>query len=289
MARSLVSYLFRLSTQRMVSDAMVVRFALFLLLVMAVAPPATSADRMTVRLATATSTENSGLLERLLPPFEARTGYQVQVIAVGSGKALRLARDGSVDVVLVHAYEDELRFVAAGHGVNRRDVMHNDLVVVGPARDPAAVRGLTNAVEALQRIATSKSNFISRGDDSGTHKKEIALWQAAGVIPSGRWYREVGQGQARTLQMAHELQAYVLTDRSTWIAHRHKMSILVEGDARLYNRYGVIAVNPARHVDVNYLGAMRLIAWLTGRDGQAIIRDYRVRSKPLFFPLAVKS
>ncbi len=240
-----------------------------------------------MRLATATSTENSGLLERLLPTFESETDYRVHVIAVGTGKALRLARDGSVDVVLVHAYEDELRFVADGHGVNRRDVMYNDFVIVGPVSDPAGIRGLRDAVDALRRIGASQSSFLSRGDDSGTHKKERALWQAAGVIPSGAWYREVGQGQGRTLQMAHELQAYALTDRGTWIAHRRIMPILVEGDTRLNNRYGVIAVNPARYADVNYMGAMRLIGWLTGVRGQSLIRDYRIAGEPVFFPLAV--
>ncbi len=264
------------------------RLGLLLLALILVAAPPIKAGQTTVRLATATSTENSGLLQRLLPPFEGRTGYRVHVIAVGTGKALRLARDGNVDVVLVHAYEDELRFVADGYGVNRRDVMYNDFVIVGPLDDPAGIRGLQDAADALRRIAASQSSFVSRGDDSGTHKKERALWQAAGVTPSGSWYREVGQGQGRTLQMARELRAYVLTDRGTWIAHRRIMPILVEGDTSLYNRYGVIAVNPARHADVNYMGGMRLIGWLTGVRGQSIIRDYRIAGEPLFFPLAVE-
>ncbi|MFQ5995858.1 MAG: substrate-binding domain-containing protein [Acidiferrobacterales bacterium] len=264
------------------------RRCFLLLALMLVAVSSVKGDETTIRLATATSTENSGLLQRLLPPFEKRTGYRVHVIAVGSGKALRLARDGNVDVVLVHAYEDELKFVADGYGVNRRDVMHNDFAIVGPVSDPANIRGLQDATDALRRIAASQSSFVSRGDDSGTHKKERALWQAAGVTPSGSWYREVGQGQGRTLQMATELQAYALTDRGTWIAHRHIMPILVEGDARLYNRYGVIAVNPDRYVDVNYIGAMRLIGWLTGIRGQSIIRDYRIAGEPLFLPLAVE-
>jgi tungstate transport system substrate-binding protein len=260
---------------------------LLLALILAALPPV-KADEATIRLATATSTENSGLLQRLLPSFEKRTGYRVHVIAAGTGKALQLARDANVDVVLVHSYEDELKFVADGYGVNRRDVMHNDFVIVGPPRDPAGVRGLQDAADALRRIAASQSRFLSRGDDSGTHKKERALWQAAGVKPSASWYREAGQGQGRTLQMANELQSYALIDRGTWIAHRRIMPILVEGDARLYNRYGVIAVNPARYADVNYIGAMRLIGWLTGVRGQAIIRDYRIGGQPLFFPLAVE-
>ncbi|MFQ5759387.1 MAG: substrate-binding domain-containing protein [Acidiferrobacterales bacterium] len=267
---------------------MVTRLGLLLLALIVVVASPIKADQTTVRLATATSTENSGLLQRLLPPFEKRTAYRVHVIAAGTGKALQLARDGNVDVLLVHAYEDELKFVADGYGVNRRDVMYNEFVVAGPVDDPAGIRGLRDEAEALRRIAASQSSFLSRGDDSGTHKKERALWQAAGITPSGSWYREAGQGQGRTLQMARELQAYVLTDRGTWIAHRRIMPILVEGDARLYNRYGVIAVNPARYADVNYIGAMRLIGWLTGVRGQAIIRGYRIAGEPLFFPLAVE-
>ncbi len=264
------------------------RLSLLLLGLVLVALPVVKADQTTIRLATATSTENSGLLQRLLPPFEKRTGYRVHVIAAGTGKALQLARDGNVDVILVHAYEDELKFVTDGYGVNRRDVMYNDFIIVGPPDDPAGIQGLQDAAEALRRIAASRSNFLSRGDDSGTHKKERALWRAAGVMPSGGWYREAGQGQGRTLQMATELQAYVFTDRGTWIAHRRAMPILVEGDTRLYNRYGVIAVNPARYADVNYIGAMRLIGWLTGVSGQSIVRDYRIAGEPLFFPLAVE-
>lgn len=264
------------------------RPGLLLLALVLVAVCPVKADEATIRLATATSTENSGLLKRLLPPFEKRTGYRVHVIAAGTGKALQLARDGNVDLLLVHAYEAELKFVDGGYGVNRRDVMHNDFIVVGPVDDSAGIRGLRDAAEALRRIAASQSSFLSRGDDSGTHKKERALWQAAGITPSGSWYREAGQGQGRTLQMAGELRAYALTDRGTWIAHRRIMPALVEGDARLYNRYGVIAVDPARYADVNYIGAMRLIAWLTGVRGQAIIRDYRIAGEPLFLPLAVE-
>ena len=193
------------------------RLSLLLLAFILVSPSPIKADQTTVRLATATSTENSGLLQRLLPPFEGRTGYRVHVIAVGTGKALQLAQDGNVDVVLVHAYEDELRFVADGYGVNRRDVMYNDFIIVGPLEDPAGIRGLQDAAEALRRIAASQSGFVSRGDDSGTHKKERALWQAAGVTPTGRWYRQVWRGQGRTLQSAGELQAYVLYYSGTLI------------------------------------------------------------------------
>ncbi|WP_123401850.1 substrate-binding domain-containing protein [Inmirania thermothiophila] len=242
-----------------------------------------------VRLATTTSTENSGLLRAILPAFQGLTGYRVDVVAVGTGKALRMGRDGDVDVVLVHAPPAEARFVEAGYGVNRRAVMYNDFVLVGPARDPARVRGLMDAAEALRRIAAAGAPFLSRGDDSGTHKKERALWRAAAVAPQGRWYRETGQGMGRTLQMASELGAYTLVDRGTWLSQRARLAleVLVEGDARLRNPYSVIAVNPARWRDVNYLGAMALIAWLTSPEGQARIGAYRIGGEVLFHPVAV--
>ncbi len=242
-----------------------------------------------VRLATTTSTENSGLLETLLPPFEKRSGHQVHVIAVGTGKALRLAREGDVDLVLVHARAAEDKLVADGYGVNRRDVMYNDFVIIGPNSDPARIRGLRDAVAALTRIATAASPFISRGDESGTHKKEKALWQQAEIVPAGRWYREAGQGMGRVLLMAGELDAYTLTDRGTWLAYRERspLEVLAEGDERLFNPYGVIATNPGKYPEVNHDGAMRLIDWITSVEGQAIIRDFRIGGQPLFIPMAV--
>ena len=251
---------------------------------------APAGDRPAVRLATTTSTENSGLLEYLLPAFERATGYHVHVIAVGTGKALRMGRDGDVDVVLVHAPAAEAEFVAAGHGLRRHPVMHNDFLIVGPRDDPAHVRGLTDAAEALRRIAAARAPFVSRGDDSGTHKKERALWRAAGVQPKGRWYREAGQGMGRVLQMASELDAYTLTDRGTWLALRDGLALqpLVAGDERLYNPYGIIAVNPARHPGVNLAGARALIHWLTGQDGQRRIAAYRLHGEPLFHPDALR-
>ena len=245
----------------------------------------------TIRLATTTSTENSGLLRVLLPPFEQRTGYTVHVIAVGTGKALRMARDGNVDVVMVHAPKAERAFVQAGHGVNRRDLMYNDFIVVGPANDPAHIQGAVNVAAALARVATASSLFVSRGDDSGTHKKESELWAAASVKPAAPWYLEVGQGMGRTLQITNELEAYTLADRGTWLAMRGKMSlqVLVEGDTRLFNPYGIIAVNPARYPDINYAGAMALIAWVTSVDGQAIVGNFEIDGQPLFKPLAVKA
>lgn len=251
------------------------------------AGPAAGVDKI-LRLATTTSTENSGLLKFLLPRFERESGYKVHVISVGTGKALRMGRDGDVDVVLVHAPAAELRFVADGHGVDRRDVMYNDFIIVGPAADPAGVRGERDAAAALRRIAERGAVFVSRGDDSGTHKKERDLWQAAGVKPSGKWYLEAGQGMEQVLLMAGELGGYAVTDRGTWLAIRNKLPLQIssEGDTRLFNPYGIIAVNPARYPDTNYAGAKALIAWITSSSGQTLIADFKVNGAPLFVPSA---
>ncbi len=240
-----------------------------------------------LRLATTTSTENSGLLSYLLPAFEKRSGVSVHVIAVGTGKALRIARAGDVDVVMVHARPAERRFVADGHGVGRREFMYNDFVVVGPGNDPAKIADTDSVAEALQRIAASGSRFVSRGDDSGTHKKELALWQMAGVKPDRDWYVESGLGMGKVLQMASELDAYTLTDRGTWIAYRGhlELALLLQGDPPLFNPYGVIAVNPARHPHVNYAGATALIEWLASTQGQKMIARYTVDGQALFHPL----
>lgn len=248
------------------------------------------ADSDVVRLATTTSTENSGLLQDLLPRFHERTGLDVHVLAVGTGQALELGRRGDVDVVLVHAPPAEERFVDQGYGVNRRSVMYNDFVVVGPPSDPAAITAANDVGEALRRIAESESTFVSRGDDSGTHKKERSIWRDIGVTPQGRWYREAGQGMGKVLQIAGELHAYTLTDRGTWLAYHAKLplQILNEGDPLLYNPYGIIAVNPERYKDINYIGAMQLIAWITSREAQHMISEYRVNDEPLFVPMAVK-
>jgi tungstate transport system substrate-binding protein len=242
-----------------------------------------------LRLATTTSTENSGLLAALLPPFEAKTGFRVDVIAVGTGQALRLGEAGDVDVVLVHARQLEDRFVADGYGVNRRDVMHNDFIIIGPPSDPASVRGMRDTAAALKRIAEKRATFVSRGDNSGTHVKEQSLWNAAGLNPSGRWYREAGQGMGPVITMSNDLQGYTLADRGTYLSMRDKvqLSILVQGDPRLFNPYGIIAVNPKRFAHVHYFEAMQLIAWVTSVEGQKIIADYKVRGEVLFFPDAV--
>ena len=242
-----------------------------------------------VKMATTTSTENSGLLAALLPPFEREYGIRVHVIAVGTGKALKLGENGDVDIVFVHARPADEEFVADGFGVNRREVMYNDFVIVGPAADPAQIRGSADAAAALTAIAQTKVTFVSRGDDSGTHKKEKALWQAARLRPEGRWYMEVGQGMGATLLIASEKGAYCLTDRGTFIAYRGKadLTILCQGDERLYNPYGIMAVNPARWPHVKYVEAMALIGWVTSPGGQAIIGGFKKEGQSLFNRLAI--
>ncbi len=250
----------------------------------------TPADKPPARLkmATTTSTENSGLLDVLLPPFEKANRCKVDVIAVGTGKALKLGRNGDVDLVFVHAREAEDRFVAEGWGVNRRDVMYNDFVILGPAADPARVRGSKDAVAAFRAIAARRALFCSRGDDSGTHKKEKALWALAGVSPRGAWYIQTGQGMGPTLIVADEKKAYVLTDRGTYLAFRDRLDlgVVYEGDPRLRNPYGVIAVNPKRWPHAKYDLAMKFIEFLTGPEGQRLIAGYRKRGEALFHPNA---
>jgi len=260
------------------------------LLLLIVSASGIAGQNMVLRMATTTSTENSGLLRDILPAFEKATGYTVHVTPVGTGKALRMGQDGDVDVVLVHAPPAEKKFVAAGYGVNRRHVMYNDFVIVGPANDPAKIKGMKDAVKALARIAGEKAIFVSRGDDSGTNKKEKILWKDAGIKPGGKWYREAGQGMGKVLQMTGEMQGYTLTDRGTWLFMKHKLplEIVVQGDPKLFNPYGVIAVNPGRYPDINYTGAMAFIAWITSPAGQEIIGKYRVNGKQLFIPTALK-
>lgn len=248
------------------------------------APSAGAEERL--RLSTTTSTENSGLLRVLLPPFEKACGCKVDVIAVGTGKALKLGEAGDVDVVFVHARDLEDRFVAAGFGVGRRDVMYNDFVVIGPRDDPAGAKAAVNAPEAFRAIAAGPFSFISRGDGSGTHHKEKELWKSAGLTPSGRRYVEAGQGMGEVITMATEKKAYALADRGTYIAFKAKtdLAVLHEGDPSLRNRYGVIAVNPARHPHVKFGLAAKLIGFLTGEEGRGIIAGFKVGGEPLFFP-----
>jgi tungstate transport system substrate-binding protein len=249
-----------------------------------------SADPLRLRLATTTSTVDSGLLDVLNPPFEKLTGIKVDVISVGSGKAITLGENGDVDVLLVHDRKAEDKFIAQGFGVNRRDVMHNDFIVVGPADDPAGVAGAKTAVLAFTKISSAGATFLSRADKSGTNVKELDLWAKAGVKPQGKWYKEVGQGMGAVLTMSSDLKAYTLADRATYIAMKDKIAlrILFEGDADLFNPYGVIAVNPQKRPSANYMAAMQYVAWVTSVEGQKIIREYVLAGQVLFTPDAVR-
>lgn len=239
-----------------------------------------------LRMSTTTSTEASGLLSALLPPFEKANTCKVDVISVGTGKALKLGENGDVDVVFVHARPAEDKFVAEGHGVDRKEVMYNDFVIVGPKDDPAKVKEAKTAVEAFKRLSEGKADFISRGDDSGTHQMEKQLWKASGAVPQGKWYIEAGQGMGQTLQMAFDKKGYALADRGTFIAYEGKtdLVIVMEGDRELFNPYGVIAVNPQKHPKVNYELAKKFIDYVTGSDGQKVIADFKLNGKQLFFP-----
>jgi tungstate transport system substrate-binding protein len=240
-----------------------------------------------VRMATTTSTENSGLFKVIQPVFEQSLGIRVHVIAVGTGKALELGRRGDVDVVLVHAKPAEEAFVADGYGVARHEIMYNDFIIVGPPEDTAAVRGMQDVPRALAKIAAVKAVFVSRGDDSGTHKKELALWQQAGIEPQGRWYNQVGQGMGKALQIAGEMQAYTLVDRGTWLAYRANspLTLLLEGGEALQNPYGIIAVNPERYPDVNYAAVQKLIRWFKSDEAHMLIAGYKVDGEQLFYPV----
>ena len=244
-----------------------------------------------IRLATTTSTENSGLLTYLLTEFTEDTGYKVHVISVGTGKALRLGKDGDVDVVLVHAIAAETEFVNQQYGVKRYPVMYNDFVIIGSKEDPAGIKSSQSIIDAFAKIKARKSLFVSRGDDSGTHKKEQNIWASAKVTPDGKWYREAGQGMGKVIQMANELGAYTLTDRGTWLGYKDKvdMDILYEGDALLFNPYGIIAVNPERYSDINIKGANALIEWLVSKKGQQLIGQYKKFDQVLFTPSAETS
>ncbi|MDX1608494.1 MAG: substrate-binding domain-containing protein [Halofilum sp. (in: g-proteobacteria)] len=258
------------------------------LLALLFATPAIGAGSITV--ASTTSTENSGLFAHLLPQFEQATGIDVRVVAVGTGQAIEIARRGDADVLFVHHKPSELEFVEQGYGVKRHAVMYNDFVIVGPAADPAGVRGMEDAAAALERIAESGAPFASRGDNSGTHKKERSLWAAAGIEPDSGddWYRETGSGMGPTLNTAASMNAYALADRGTWIAfnNRQDLELLIEGDPRLFNPYGVILVHPERHPHVNAEAGQRFIDWLTGPTGQQAIADFRLRGQQLFTPNA---
>jgi len=249
------------------------------------------AESRFIVLQSTTSIQNSGLLDAILPIFKAETGIDVRVVAVGTGQALRNAENGDGDVVLIHAREAEVAFVAAGWGVERRDVMYNDFVLIGPDVDPAVVSGMTDIIAALRAIAEAEAIFVSRGDDSGTHMAERRFWQASGVeVPdaSGTWYRETGAGMGATLNIGVGMRAYILTDRASWIAFGNKGThhIMVEKDPRLFNQYGVIPVSPDRHPMVKVAEAMTFVDWLTGIPGQAAIAAFRLDGTQVFFPNA---
>jgi len=265
------------------------RLATLLMLLMGSAP-ALAADTF-ITVASTTSTQNSGLFEYLLPVFTEKTGIEVRVIAVGTGQAIKLAENGDADLLLVHDRAGEMKFLRQGYGINRREVMYNDYVIVGPSSDPAAVRGLRNAAAAFRRIAGAGSSFVSRGDDSGTNRQELRLWQAAGIdakAASGTWYKEVGAGMGATLNTAAGMDAYTLTDRATWVAFKNRASLelLVEGDQRLFNQYAVIEINPAVHPSVKSAEAKAFADWLVSREGQAVIGAFVVDGQVLFHPNA---
>ena len=249
------------------------------------------ADSDVIIVQSTTSTMNSGLYDHLLPIFQKKTGIEVRVVAVGTGQALKNAENGDGDVLLVHSKADEEKFVAEGHGVERFDLMYNEFVIVGPANDPAKVAGAKDAGDALKNIAAAKSRFASRGDNSGTHKKEQRLWAEVDIDPtpqSGLWYRELGSGMGATLNAAVMMNAYALTDRGTWISFKNKGQhrVLLEDDKSLFNQYGIVLVNPKEHAHVRAKNGQAFIDWMVSLEGQAAIADYKLDGKQLFFPNA---
>jgi len=253
--------------------------------------PAVADDKPFITVASTTSTENSGLFNYLLPKFTAASGIEVRVVAVGTGQAIKLAANGDADVLLVHHRPSEEKFIADGNGVQRFDLMYNDFVLVGPSSDPAGITDTSDITKALKRVAEAKAPFCSRADDSGTHKKELSLWQRAGVDPrtsSGTWYRETGSGMGATLNTAAGMNAYALTDRGTWLnfANRGSLRVVVQHDPLLFNQYGVMLVNPARHPHVKQDLGQKFIDWLLSPAGQKAIADFRIAGEQAFFPNA---
>lgn len=254
---------------------------------------ASRAEERFITVASTTSTQDSGLFGHILPLFTAATGIEVRVIAVGTGQAVLLAERGDADVLLVHHRASEEQFVKDGHGVQRVEVMYNDFVLVGPCADPAATKGLSDIVAALQRVAQVGAVFLSRGDDSGTHKLEQKLWDTANIDvrgASGGWYRQTGSGMGATLNTANGLGAYTIADRATWMSFGNKsqLCLLAEGDPRLFNVYGVILVNPSRHPHVKAADGQAFIDWLTSAEGQRAIAGFLIDGQPVFFPIAAK-
>jgi tungstate transport system substrate-binding protein len=261
------------------------------LLLLALALPVHAQERY-ITVASTTSTEQSGLFKHLLPVFEKKTGIQVRVVALGTGQALDMGKRGDADVAFVHDKAAEEKLVAEGFFVDRREVMYNDFIIVGPKSDPAKAKG-TDVVAGLKRIAEAKAPFASRGDKSGTHAAELRLWKEAGVDPAqgkGSWYRETGSGMGPTLNTASGMNAYALTDRGTWLSFKNRgdLAIVVEGDKRLFNQYGVMLVNPAKHPHVKKAEGMAFVDWVTSPEGQKTIADYKIGGEQLFFPNARK-
>jgi tungstate transport system substrate-binding protein len=255
----------------------------------ALAAPLAPAQDRSIVVASTTSTEQSGLFGHLLPAFTKRTGIAVKVVAVGTGQALDLGRRGDADVVFVHDRAAEDKFVAEGWGIDRKDVMYNDFVLIGPKTDPAKVAGSKDITSALKKVADAKAPFVSRGDKSGTHAAELRHFKDAGVDPlagKGSWYRETGSGMGPALNTASSMNAYVLADRGTWLSFRNRgdLVVVVEGDKRLFNPYGAMLVNPARHPHVKAAEGKAFIDWLVGKEGQDAIAAYRIEGQPLFFP-----
>ena len=263
-----------------------------LLLSLALAPSALAQRFITV--ASTTSTEQSGLFGQILPIFEKKTGIQVRVVALGTGQALDVARRGDADVVFVHARSEEERFLSEGHGVKRYPVMYNDFVLIGPKADPARIAGSKDTLDALLKIKDAGATFLSRGDRSGTHIAELDLWRMAGVdiaAQKGPWYRETGQGMGPALNTASSMDAYLLSDRGTWLAFKNRgdLAVLVEGDTRLINQYGIMLVNPEKHPTVKRVDGQIFIDWIISPDGQDAIASYKIGGEQLFFPNADQS
>jgi tungstate transport system substrate-binding protein len=249
------------------------------------------AQQRHITVASTTSTEQSGLFKHLLPLFEKKTGVQVRVVALGTGQALDMGRRGDVDVVFVHAKPLEEKFLAEGHGVKRFDVMYNDFVLIGPAADPAKVRGGKDVLEAFRNLRAARAPFVSRGDKSGTHFAELEIWKAAGIDiakDKGAWYRDTGQGMGPALNTAAGMNAYILADRGTWLSFKNRadLAIVVEGDKRLFNQYGIMLVNPQKHPSVKKDLGQAFIDWIVSPDGQNAIADYKIGGQQLFFPNA---
>jgi len=267
-------------------------FTVFISVLMCVGIAATASAEIRIRCASTTSTQNSGLFDYILPIFEKKTGIKVDVVAVGTGASIEIGKRGDADVVFVHAKDLELKAVQDGYFVNRHDVMYNDFVVIGPTDDPQKIKNIKSVSDAFKKIANSGSFFVSRGDKSGTHTKELSIWKSAAIVPAGqKWYLEAGQGMERTQRIANEKRAYTLTDRGTWLATKDKdrldMIIVLEGDPVLFNQYGVMAVNPDKHKHIKFKEAMAFVNWLISKDGQDVIASFKDKmGNQLFMPNA---